>query len=135
VGASARGPLGERVALITLSAGMSGKLIDAAVAAGYEGIVLAGLGSGNAPDAVVEAVGRALGAGVAVALGTRCLAGSVDGVYSRGQILDHVAQGRLIRVLEDWCEPFPGYHLYYPSRHHASSAFGVVVEALRYRGG
>jgi DNA-binding transcriptional LysR family regulator len=51
------------------------------------------------------------------------------------QILDHVAQGRLIRVLEDWCEPFPGYHLYYPSRHHASSAFGVVVEALRYRGG
>jgi DNA-binding transcriptional LysR family regulator len=51
------------------------------------------------------------------------------------QILDHVAQGRLIRVLEDWCEPFPGYHLYYPSRHHASSAFGVVMEALRYRGG
>lgn len=51
------------------------------------------------------------------------------------QILDHVAQGRLVRVLEDWCEPFPGYHLYYPSRHHASSAFGVVVEALRYRGG
>lgn len=51
------------------------------------------------------------------------------------QILDHVAQGRLIRVLEDWCEPFPGYHLYYPSRHHASSAFGVVMEALGYRGG
>lgn len=92
-GPLARGPLGERVALITLSAGMSGKLIDAAVAAGYEGIVLAGLGSGNAPDAVVEAVGRALGAGVAVALGTRCLAGSVDGVYSSGHAL--VAAGAL----------------------------------------
>lgn len=93
VGPLARGPLGERVALITLSAGMSGKLVDAAVAAGYEGIVLAGLGSGNAPDAVVEAVGRALGAGVVVALGTRCLAGTVDGVYSSGHAL--VASGAL----------------------------------------
>ena len=47
---------------------------------------------------------------------------------------DHVAAGRLVRVLEDWCAPFPGYHLYYPSRRHASPAFAVMVEALRYRG-
>ncbi|MBX5167118.1 MULTISPECIES: LysR family transcriptional regulator [unclassified Rhizobium] len=46
----------------------------------------------------------------------------------------HFADGRLVRVLEDWCPPFPGYHLYYPSRRHASPAFAVVVDALRYRG-
>ena len=42
--------------------------------------------------------------------------------------------GRLVRVLEDWCPPFPGYHLYYPSRRQPSAAFALVVEALRYRG-
>ncbi|MBX5161226.1 LysR family transcriptional regulator [Rhizobium sp. NZLR8] len=46
----------------------------------------------------------------------------------------HFADGRLVRVLEDWCPPFPGYHLYYPSRRHASPAFALVVDALRYRG-
>jgi DNA-binding transcriptional LysR family regulator len=45
----------------------------------------------------------------------------------------HVASGTLIRVLEDWCEPFPGYHLYYPSRRQSSPAFNLLVEALRYR--
>ncbi len=44
-----------------------------------------------------------------------------------------VRDGRLIPVLEDWCEPFPGYHLYYPSRRLASPAFALLVEALRYR--
>jgi DNA-binding transcriptional LysR family regulator len=42
--------------------------------------------------------------------------------------------GRLVRVLEDWCPPFPGYHLYYPSRRQASAAFALLVNALRYRG-
>jgi DNA-binding transcriptional LysR family regulator len=46
----------------------------------------------------------------------------------------HVADGRLKRVLEDWCEPYAGYHLYYPSRRQASSAFTLLVDALRYRG-
>jgi DNA-binding transcriptional LysR family regulator len=46
----------------------------------------------------------------------------------------HVAQGRLKRVLDDWCPPFPGYHLYYPSRRHSSPAFALLVDALRYRG-
>lgn len=46
-----------------------------------------------------------------------------------------VAAGRLVRVLEDWCAPFAGYHLYYPSRRQPSPAFALVVEALRYRGG
>lgn len=44
-----------------------------------------------------------------------------------------VASGRLVRVLEDWCPPFAGYHLYYPSRRQASPAFALLVEALRYR--
>ena len=46
---------------------------------------------------------------------------------------EHVAGGRLVRVLEDWCEPYAGYHLYYPSRRQQSPAFAMVVEALRYR--
>ncbi|HBP6530084.1 LysR family transcriptional regulator [Pseudomonas aeruginosa] len=44
----------------------------------------------------------------------------------------HVAEGRLIRVLEDWCEPFSGYHLYYPSRRQSSPAFTLLRDALRY---
>jgi DNA-binding transcriptional LysR family regulator len=45
----------------------------------------------------------------------------------------HVEAGRLTRVLESWCPPFPGYHLYYPSRRHQSPAFALLVEALRFR--
>jgi DNA-binding transcriptional LysR family regulator len=41
--------------------------------------------------------------------------------------------GRLVRVLEDWCPLRPAYHLYYPSRRQPSPAFALVVEALRYR--
>lgn len=43
----------------------------------------------------------------------------------------HIEEGRLIRVLEDWCAPFSGYHLYYPSRRQPSPAFSLVVKALR----
>jgi DNA-binding transcriptional LysR family regulator len=46
----------------------------------------------------------------------------------------HIAKGRLKPVLQDWCAPFPGYHLYYPSRRQSSPAFALLVEALRYRG-
>ena len=45
-----------------------------------------------------------------------------------------VADGTLVRVLSDWCPPFSGYHLYYPSRRQSSPAFDLMVEALRYRG-
>lgn len=41
----------------------------------------------------------------------------------------HLAEGRVIRVLEDWCPPFPGFHLYTPSRRHPSPAFSLVLEA------
>lgn len=46
----------------------------------------------------------------------------------------HVAKGRLVRVLSDWCPSFPGYHLYYPSRRQSSPAFTLFRDALRYRG-
>ena len=49
-------------------------------------------------------------------------------------IASAVAEGRLVRVLEDWCLPFAGYHLYYPSRRQPSAAFTLLVDALRHRG-
>jgi DNA-binding transcriptional LysR family regulator len=56
------------------------------------------------------------------------------GFVMEDHVADDVASGRLVRVLEDWCPPFAGYHLYYPSRRQPSAAFSVLVEALRYRG-
>lgn len=50
------------------------------------------------------------------------------------QVTAHIRAGRLVRVLSDWCEPFSGYHLYYPSRRHASPAFVQLINALRRRG-
>jgi DNA-binding transcriptional LysR family regulator len=49
------------------------------------------------------------------------------------QAIAHIADGRLIRVLDDWCPLFSGYHLYYPSRRLASPAFALLVDHLRYR--
>ena len=46
-----------------------------------------------------------------------------------------LAGGALVRVLEDWCEPFEGYHLYFPSRRQQSPALALLIEALRYREG
>lgn len=43
----------------------------------------------------------------------------------------HIAEGRLVRVLQDWCPPFAGYFLYYPSRRQSSPAFSLVLDALR----
>jgi DNA-binding transcriptional LysR family regulator len=44
-----------------------------------------------------------------------------------------LAKSRLKRVLEDWCLPHSGYHLFYPSRRQSSAAFNLLVYALRYR--
>jgi DNA-binding transcriptional LysR family regulator len=49
------------------------------------------------------------------------------------QARPYIADGRLVRVLADWCPPFAGYHLYYPSRRQLSPAFRVLLDALRYR--
>lgn len=45
----------------------------------------------------------------------------------------YIAKGRLKQVLGDWCQPYSGYHLYYPSRRQPTPAFALVVDALRYR--
>ncbi len=50
-----------------------------------------------------------------------------------GLVQPHINKGRLKRVLEDWCPPYPGYHLYYPSRRQPSAAFALLVDALRHR--
>lgn len=60
-------------------------------------------------------------------------AGLGIGFLPEDHVLDALADGRLIRLLEDWCPPFPGLHLYYPSRRQPTSAFTLLVEALRYR--
>ena len=65
------------------------------------------------------------------------LSSALDGLglayLPEDQAKPFLADGRLLRVLEDWCPPFPGYHLYYPSRKH-SPALTLLVETLRYRG-
>ncbi len=48
-----------------------------------------------------------------------------------GFVAEHIARGRLVRVLEDWCPPFEGYFLYYPSRRHQPRALQALVDALR----
>jgi len=49
------------------------------------------------------------------------------------EVESYLTDGRLERVLQDWCPVFDGYHLYYPSRRQHSPAFSLVVEALRFR--
>ncbi|WP_313206972.1 LysR family transcriptional regulator [Stenotrophomonas sp.] len=48
-------------------------------------------------------------------------------------VRNHVQEGALVHVLQDWCPSFPGYHLYYPSRRQSSPAFTVLRDALRYQ--
>jgi DNA-binding transcriptional LysR family regulator len=50
------------------------------------------------------------------------------------QAAEAIRAGALVRILEDWCDPFDGYYLYYPSRRQPSAAFGLLLDALRYRG-
>jgi DNA-binding transcriptional LysR family regulator len=62
------------------------------------------------------------------------LAGLGLAYVPEGMAQPHLAKGRLKRVLEDWCLPYSGYHLYYPSRRQSSAAFALLVDVLRYRG-
>ena len=81
-----------------------------------------------------------LGAAVACLIFARAAArtppsDASGGVWASGDPASgEVASGRLVRVLADWCPPFSGYHLYYPSRRQLSPARGLLIEALRYRG-
>ena len=65
------------------------------------------------------------------------LQGALQGLglayLTEGHVQPHISKGDLVRVLSDWCPPFSGYHLYYPSRRQPSPAFSLLVDALRYR--
>lgn len=63
---------------------------------------------------------------VAAGLGLACL--------PEEQVRAQLESGELIRVLADWCPPFPGFHLYYPSRRQPTPAFALLLDELRYRG-
>jgi DNA-binding transcriptional LysR family regulator len=61
------------------------------------------------------------------------LAGLGLGFVLEDLVEEYVAAGRLVRVLDDWCPSFAGYHLYYPSRRQPSPAFALLLKALRYQ--
>jgi DNA-binding transcriptional LysR family regulator len=65
---------------------------------------------------------------------TAALAGLGLAYVPEGMAKPYLARRRLKRVLEDWCLPYSGYHLYYPSRRQPTPAFALLIDALRYRG-
>ena len=60
------------------------------------------------------------------------LAGLGISLLPEDELVSHIESGRLVRVLQDWCPKFAGYHLYYPSKRQPSPAFSLVVKALRF---
>jgi DNA-binding transcriptional LysR family regulator len=60
------------------------------------------------------------------------LAGCGLAYLPEDMVQSHIAAGRLVPVLAEWCQPFPGYHLYFPSRRQTSPAFKLLVDALRH---
>jgi DNA-binding transcriptional LysR family regulator len=65
---------------------------------------------------------------------TAAISGMGVAFLPEDHVLPDLDEGRLVRVLEDWCPPFSGYHIYYPARRQQSPAFALILEALRYRG-
>jgi len=61
------------------------------------------------------------------------LAGFGVAYLPQEQVQSYLDEGRLVQVLANWCQPWSGYHLYYPSRRQPSPAFALLVDALRYR--
>jgi DNA-binding transcriptional LysR family regulator len=62
------------------------------------------------------------------------LAGFGIGFVPEDSVRKHIEAGDLVPLLDGWCQPFPGFHLYYPSRRQNSAAFDIIVNILRYRG-
>lgn len=60
---------------------------------------------------------------------------TIDGIgiafVGEDKVVQELASGALIRVLEDWCQPFPGFFLYYPSRRQQPAALAALINTLR----
>ena len=60
---------------------------------------------------------------------------AIDGIglafMSEEHAAPHIESGALVRVLEDWCQPFPGFFLYYPSRRQQPAALSALIKTLR----
>ena len=60
---------------------------------------------------------------------------AIDGIglafMSEEHAAPHIESGALVRVLEDWCQPFPGFFLYYPSRRQQPAALSALINTLR----
>ena len=87
----------------------------------------------NGRELKVRVEGRLVFNGNAMIL-KAALAGFGLAYLAEDRVRVHLANGRLVRVLADWCPPFSGYHLYYPSRRQPIPAFALLVDVLRYRG-
>ncbi len=63
------------------------------------------------------------------------LTAALDGVglafVAETEISDHLAKGTLLRVLQDWCQPYPGFFLYYPSRRQQTASLAALISVLR----
>lgn len=95
----------------------SGRLYDWEFERGGEKLELRVKGQfvSNSPDQIVTACAKGLGVAF----------------LQESYFDEHFRSGKLVRVLADWCEPFPGYYLYYPSRRQPTAAFTLVLDALR----
>jgi DNA-binding transcriptional LysR family regulator len=63
------------------------------------------------------------------------ISAAVDGIglayMSEEHGAEHLASGALVKVLEDWCQPYPGFFLYYPSRRNQPAALAALINTLR----
>jgi DNA-binding transcriptional LysR family regulator len=72
--------------------------------------------------------------GTSMAMADAALAGYGIAYVPEDLVRHHVDSGRLVQVLDDWCAPFPGYYVYFPSRRQSLPSFRVIVDALKHGG-
>ncbi len=64
------------------------------------------------------------------------ISGAVEGVglayVAEQEVATYLSRGTLLRVLEEWCQPFAGFFIYYPSRRQKTAALSALVSILRY---